>query len=169
MNTLRVCKRCKKWATIDNFPKKGTEKNHRHVCKICAAKYQKAAYHKKYRYELLSDEKKKELSGKHKRYQQKNKQKIANRTRSYRLKRNYSMTQEEYGHMFLRQGNSCGICKTKKFGGMGKRPQIDHCHTTGKIRGLLCSRCNMGIGQLQDSIEVLNLAIEYLKLHRKIS
>jgi hypothetical protein len=40
---------------------------------------------------------------------------------------------------------------------------VDHCHTTGKIRGLLCSKCNPALGAFNDNIEILNSAIKYLK------
>ena len=53
----------------------------------------------------------------------------------------------------------CMIChKTDR-----RKLGIDHCHETGKIRGLLCDNCNKGIGNLQDDIEILNNAIKYLR------
>lgn len=55
----------------------------------------------------------------------------------------------------------CGICKTSNFG--TPNPVIDHDHSTGKIRGILCRTCNLGIGMFVDSVEVLESAIAYLK------
>jgi hypothetical protein len=59
------------------------------------------------------------------------------------------------------QKNVCALCK--KGESSGKQLSIDHCHTTGKIRGLLCSRCNLGLGLFKDNQEVLAAAIKYLQ------
>lgn len=78
------------------------------------------------------------------------------------LKRMYGITKEEYIEIANNQDNKCKICKGKP----GKRVSylsVDHCHTTGKIRGLLCRKCNMAIGLLNDSIELLGLAKSYLE------
>jgi hypothetical protein len=56
------------------------------------------------------------------------------------------------------QKGKCAICKTKM-----KEPCVDHCHTTGKIRGALCVNCNTGLGHFCDSVELLKSAISYLK------
>jgi len=45
---------------------------------------------------------------------------------------------------------------------MGNKAHLDHCHTTGKIRGFLCQKCNHGLGLFNDSIQALKSAIEYL-------
>jgi hypothetical protein len=82
--------------------------------------------------------------------------------RSYRpqnwRKYYYGMSQEDYDRLVARQGGACAIC--------GKRPAkalcVDHCHATGKIRGLLCRKCNLGIGHLDDSPSVMRAAIAYL-------
>lgn len=58
--------------------------------------------------------------------------------RSYR----YGVSPEQYNGMLLTQNNTCAICKNPFI----KTPHIDHCHTTGKVRGLLCGPCNTGLG-----------------------
>ena len=60
------------------------------------------------------------------------------------------------------QGDACAICGTKDTGNR-KAFHVDHCHDTGKIRGLLCGNCNSGIGNLRDDINLLQRAIEYLQ------
>jgi hypothetical protein len=60
------------------------------------------------------------------------------------------------------QGHVCAICGTKDPGYKG-RFVVDHDHDTGNVRGLLCDRCNTGIGFLQDNIAVLRSAINYLE------
>lgn len=65
----------------------------------------------------------------------------------------------EYNRMLGVQNGLCKIC------GMindGKSLCVDHCHKTGKIRGLLCANCNSGIGMMKDSPDILRNAIDYL-------
>ena len=71
----------------------------------------------------------------------------------------------EYNMMVAKQRNCCAICKKPKeqFEGRGNNFHIDHCHTSGKVRGLLCSNCNTGLGQFKDNIKSLENAIQYLK------
>ena len=67
----------------------------------------------------------------------------------------------EYDHMLRQQGGGCKICGTKTPKGKG-RFHIDHCHKTNKIRGLLCTNCNVALGLLQDDIKISASAIQYL-------
>jgi hypothetical protein len=67
--------------------------------------------------------------------------------------------------MLLKQNDCCAICKRHKSEVTVKRKNhlcVDHNHSTGKIRGLLCDKCNRGIGLLCDDIDILKNAIEYL-------
>ena len=75
------------------------------------------------------------------------------------IKRNYGITVNDYNSMYENQGGLCLGCKR---GNNGSRFHIDHCHTTGKVRGLLCNNCNRGLGLLGDSIVNLEKAISYL-------
>lgn len=59
-------------------------------------------------------------------------------------------------------GNTCGICGATESSGGKKQLHVDHDHTTGKIRGLLCNHCNLGIGHFKDDTELLQAAIKYL-------
>lgn len=89
------------------------------------------------------------------------------RTRGYNLKVRFDMSIDDYNHLFLKQRGLCAICsnpevnKDKK--GNIKWLAVDHNHSTGEIRGLLCSSCNTGIGLLGDSTEIMKKAIKYLK------
>ena len=80
-------------------------------------------------------------------------------TRQYRVK--YNMTREDRDSMIKSQNYQCAICGY--FFKSEKHTHIDHCHTTGKIRGILCSYCNMAIGLLKDSTEIIENAAKYLK------
>lgn len=79
------------------------------------------------------------------------------------LKRNYGIDLKQYNLLLVNQNNACAICKTDQ-NKLTIRLAVDHCHNTGKIRGLLCDKCNRGIGYLQDNTELLNNAVKYLKV-----
>lgn len=80
-----------------------------------------------------------------------------------KLKAAYGIDLKIYNEMLLEQKGKCAICGTES---TGKRDyfHVDHCHKTLKVRGLLCSTCNSGIGGLKDDIELLKKAIEYLQI-----
>lgn len=79
----------------------------------------------------------------------------------WRLKTIFGITPEIYNTMLLSQNSCCAICCRTEPTGYGWH--IDHCHTTQKVRGLLCSKCNQGIGLLEENIETLKKAIKYLE------
>jgi|GEM_PF-2876356 len=81
----------------------------------------------------------------------------------WRLKSSYGLTPEDYEELLASQGNACAICQTKEPGGKRKVFSVDHCHESGKIRGLLCAGCNLGLGKFKDDPELLCSAIAYLK------
>lgn len=88
------------------------------------------------------------------------------------LKR-YKMDSDTYSQMILSQNNKCKICgkleDSLSKNGKIKRLSIDHCHKTGAIRGLLCHRCNVMLGNATDSTEILMLAIIYLQEHEEVN
>lgn len=99
---------------------------------------------------------------KHKIYSNANKSKI----KSTDLLRTYGITIEQYNEMLEDQNNRCGICgneETSKIKGITKSLSVDHCHTNGNVRQLLCSSCNYGLGNFKDSVEILEKAILYIK------
>ncbi|WOL25647.1 hypothetical protein [Pectobacterium phage PcaP1EGY] len=84
------------------------------------------------------------------------------------LKRNYGITLDTYEVMLTEQNHKCKICGGDGFIMNPNRHKlklvVDHCHTTGKVRGLLCHNCNRALGLLQDSEESLRAAIAYLNV-----
>lgn len=87
-------------------------------------------------------------------------------SRTSNLKRNSGITVEEYDSMFAKQNGVCAICgkKEKDKNQFGvKRLAVDHDHLTDKNRGLLCAKCNRGLGLFEDNIEYLLNTIEYLR------
>lgn len=88
----------------------------------------------------------------------------ANKDRSRRWFEKYGMAPGDYEVLLAAQGGVCAICKTDRPRGAYNRFHVDHCHKTGRVRGLLCHSCNLGIGHLRDSIPLLEAAIDYLKV-----
>ena len=91
-------------------------------------------------------------------------QMLADRRRK-NLQYGYGMTLADYDSLLERQGGVCAICGGPP-NGRGRRYSnfaVDHDHKTGAVRGLLCSNCNTGIGNLRDDIALLKLAIKYLE------
>ncbi len=90
--------------------------------------------------------------------------------RGWYLKSKYGITPKDYLAMTKEQDNTCAICKEvpeqRKGGGRAMpsiRLFIDHCHETSKVRGLLCHRCNLGLGLMRDNIQYLRAAANYLE------
>ncbi len=75
--------------------------------------------------------------------------------------RKYDLTEEEYEDMFIAQGRVCAICPNPPR--PNRKLAVDHCHETGRVRGLLCERCNVGLGMFKDNETLLLNAIGYLQ------
>lgn len=83
----------------------------------------------------------------------------------YNLRTRYGITVNDYDILLEKQNNSCAICG-KHVSKLSRRLSVDHCHESNKIRGLLCSNCNFGIGYMQESTEIMERAINYLKKNK---
>lgn len=83
------------------------------------------------------------------------------RKREDHIFQTYGISLKDYDKMLEKQGGKCKICGTKTPRGYG-RFHVDHCHTTNKIRGLLCHYCNTLLGNCKDDIKILASAIQYL-------
>ncbi len=136
------CPRCKIIKAIEHFHKNAQRG---YPCKNCYSIYKKHYYQK-------PEIKKKEYISLMRRY----------------FKKKFGITLEIYQEMLIKQNGVCAICKQeeKSFHSKSKLPiklAVDHCHRTGKIRGLLCRSCNQGLGIFKDDINRFEMAIEYLK------
>ena len=92
----------------------------------------------------------------------------SNNRRNAVLKHKYGITLEDYERMLEEQGGVCDICGTDKPGQNQESSysfHVDHDHETGAVRGLLCDRCNRGMGYFNDSSSILEKAVLYLKKH----
>lgn len=92
-----------------------------------------------------------------------NKEKLNSRS----LFNRYKITQEQYNELYNRQNGRCSICNkeetNKHQNGNIKKLSVDHNHITGKIRGLLCWRCNLVLGKINEDIDISTKITEYLQ------
>ncbi len=77
------------------------------------------------------------------------------------LLRRYGVTPEHYNQMFVDQDGRCAICQRHQ-GELPKALFVDHCHSTGTVRGLLCMRCNTALGMLEDNEDSILNMLEYI-------
>lgn len=88
--------------------------------------------------------------------------KYRHRYKFYALKRDYGLTREQYESMLRAQNDCCAICAVAFASLPSKKTHVDHCHHTGRVRGILCHKCNLGVGMFDDNAENLSKAIAYL-------
>lgn len=156
----RLCRRCDVVKAPDDYPvDRGHHTARGQYCKPCSA-----ANTIKYR-TVISPElyraRKKASYGR-------NRQTV----RRYKLKVNFGITLEQYREMFAQQDGLCAICRQPEVTdrrGEGRviDLSVDHDHDTGVVRRLLCGNCNRGLGNFQDSLELLEAALLYLREHKK--
>jgi len=80
----------------------------------------------------------------------------------YQIRKKYDMSMEDFNNLVEQQQGTCAIClKSSKI--EDRRLYVDHCHKTGRIRGLLCNTCNARLGQFSDSLILLEAAAAYLR------
>lgn len=98
-------------------------------------------------------------------YRAKHAEKVRAQGRKSNLKTRHGVTPEWYATTLAAQGNGCAICASPPDGRWRRHP-IDHDHATGRVRGVLCNRCNRGLGLFSDSADRLQAAAEYLRSHK---
>ena len=79
--------------------------------------------------------------------------------RRYHLRRRYGLEPEQVEMIVRSQGGKCAVCE------IAPATQIDHCHSTGTVRGVLCLHCNAAMGAFQDDPELIRAAISYLEAY----
>lgn len=143
----KICTKCRVEKPLTEFsPTSGYKGKpcYRSECRKCNSAAAKADYHK-------NSEIRKAAA---KNWKQRNPVKV----REIRYQYAYGLSPQEYAKILERQQYKCPIC-----GDGLTKPYVDHCHTTGKVRGLLCVTCNTGLGKLGDSIEGIQKALQYLQ------
>lgn len=98
----------------------------------------------------------------HQEYKKENPVATARNRKTEKLKLRYGLTYEEWEKLREDEDFSCMICGITEVE-LGRRLDVDHCHVSNKVRGVLCNSCNVILGRAKDSIEVLKAAIAYLE------
>lgn len=159
---MRTCTVCKEEKTLDSFSpnKKGKQGKHSR-CKFCQNNLTREIRQRNKDNEEYKVKRVKEVTD----YNLKNPDKCKNT----KLKTSFGITLSDFNSMLASQNQLCAICKKPEIhmrAGVLRQLNVDHCHETGKVRGLLCNGCNTGLGQFKDNIESLYSAIEYLKKNK---
>ena len=131
-------------------------------CPICGEIKERSEFYKwKSRQDGLTAYCKPCFNNKNKKWQAQNPDKLPNldQNRISSRKRNFGIYENDYAQMLVDQNNSCAICKKE----IWWEAAVDHCHTTNVVRGLLCRKCNLGLGGFKDNIETIRKAIAYVK------
>ena len=135
-----LCKLCYERKHVSNFHKDSSSpRGHAYYCKPCATEKSRA-WHFEHKGKALYKTKRQE---------------------SY-FKTKYNISKEVRDQMLVEQDNKCAICRLS-LSSNGSHTHTDHNHQTGKIRGILCTNCNRGLGHFNDSGDNLQAAIEYLR------
>lgn len=139
IDNKKACSKCSEVKDISCFDKRINRKSGiQSMCRKCRSSYPKKSY--------------------------------PERIRNYDLLKSYGISIKDFEILLSGQNNCCGICGINQDDLKSVRKKylcVDHCHTTGKIRGLLCDNCNRGVGLLGDTEENLLNALNYLRKQPK--
>lgn len=79
----------------------------------------------------------------------------------------YDLLPDQWQALFVAQGEICAICKSARPNNKSNTWHTDHCHSTGKVRGILCNLCNVALGMFKDDMTLMQVAIDYLSKHKE--
>ncbi len=137
-NLSKQCSKCKEVKSLESFHRDERNKDKkRSNCKACDQQASKV-------------------------WKEKNKTHIAEYNSHYKREYTYGLSKQAYLELLEAQDNKCAICNTDQ-SKLSRKLVVDHCHASNKVRGLLCSHCNVGIGMLKENEDNLMAAIQYLK------
>jgi hypothetical protein len=141
--TEKACSRCKKVLPVSEFyPHRRMKHGLQSQCRVCAQQW--ARDHPEY------------IKEKGRKWRADN----PTYSTDWQRRKNFGVSSEAVSDMLLEQNGLCAGCG-RKFG-PGLREYVDHCHKTGKIRGLLCNGCNVSLGRLRDDPETLRRLADYV-------
>lgn len=163
MSRSKTCRICGETKPLDDFYRmKGMRDGHRNECKACHLAQRKLRYDSPAAVERVQrwrDANADRYAAYRREYAARPERKRAMRDAYYR--RTFGISADEFDVLLEAQGGCCAICR--------KRPEraaslhLDHCHDTGAIRGILCGRCNQGLGLFGDDVGMLDAAVRYLR------
>lgn len=161
----KMCIRCGQMKSLSEFGFHNLAKGqHRNFCKLCQKEWD--SIYKKGVGKPLIDEWKENNKDKMAAYKEMYKKDPSFKEKMKRHGRNatlrqFGITQEDYDKILQEQDGKCAICGVER-NGSKENFCVDHDHETGKVRGLLCTKCNLGIGKMKDSPDLLRKAAKYL-------
>lgn len=159
----KTCSTCKRAQSIDAFHDRSDSPDGKsYICRQCVGERNAKVRERT----ATSQEFRDKRAAYSKKYRQAYREDMAERQRASKLWINYGITLDEYEALYRAQGGVCKICG----GGPEDDPEqarkqwlaVDHCHESGRIRGLLCGNCNVGLGNFRDDPNLLNTAMAYL-------
>jgi hypothetical protein len=160
---MKACSKCGETKDLGDFYKHPTASDGRFAsCKACVLKDRRARYERdgdvlRERVREYQASHPEQVATRRAAWQKSDKGRSASRRRY--LMTTYGLTIEQYDAMFSEQGNRCAICRSDY---PGKTWSVDHDHTTGEVRGILCWHCNVGLGHFRDDVPNLMAAADYL-------
>lgn len=155
---MKRCSKCKKEKSLSKFYKNKNKKDGLdYWCKECKKDY-------RWNHREETNERCKKYRQEHREkareYAQEYARKYPERIRKQWLKYKYGLTPKQHLQMYADQNGCCAICKrTVPY----DRIFIDHNHKTGKVRGLLCQKCNAALGMINEKIRILKSMIRYIE------
>ena len=160
MEKVKRCAKCKEEKPHSEFPPSKTNKSG--LFSYCAACNRKHANEWRRKYPERERESKRATYEKHKeRRKAESRARYVNNKEAFnnsRWKSLYGISRDEAKALLVQQGGVCKLC-----GEIPKKPCVDHCHNTKKVRGVLCNHCNLAIGHARENIELLNRMITYIQ------
>lgn len=157
---MKICAKCGVEKPLCEFPQRDKTGAVFNQCVICRREAHRKAVAKYRKTERGRAYLKKKRKKKRKKYAATPRCII--KMREYALRYKFNISIDEYNSILKKQDNKCAICNMSE---TQRNLAVDHCHKTGKIRGLLCNRCNKGIGLFSDNTTRLTAAIAYIEKH----
>lgn len=159
-NDMKTCYKCKETKPVSAFSKDKYKKDgRRSLCKDCYSEYDKNKYWSD------PDKARKRSNDYRNKLRVEDPEKLILSNRNTKLKRAYGITHSDYLVMLEKQDHKCACCgKDNKNAGV-KGLVVDHNHTTGEIRELLCTQCNTALGHLKEDVEIIQNLINYVRKH----
>ena len=140
---LKICNNCESEKSLDEFKDNQFAKDKKNIyCISCLGKMNRDSYERNFIKKTASEDK------------------LVRKRRNY-IRCKYKITYKEFENMMIEQNFRCAICGIHA-SDHKKTLHIDHCHSSGKVRGLLCHHCNIMIGMAKENTDNLLSAIEYL-------
>jgi hypothetical protein len=144
----KLCIKCQQWLPLSNFYREARVKSGVTArCKVCMKSDALDSY-QTHKEQILQ------------------KHKVAYcpvKERAKKLRLAYGLSFDDYETMLATQNHSCLICGSTDPHHNSEKFVVDHCHLTNKVRGLLCSHCNLGLGNFKDNPQSLKMAADYLE------